>query len=145
MTKRSILCLVMAIFMVFTLVGCSKGVQIATDLGGFHVIHASFMDSYDTMNASSGNTLLVVRMTADTEFDETRFKSHFAAEDGSSAIKAAVGGTEYACKAVAYQGKANSEKIEYVLVFEVASAATTYTSFALTPPNQPPVTIEVNK
>ena len=48
------------------------------------IVQTLLMNPYHTMQAKEGETLLVVRMKADGEFDESRFKSYFSAEDGSS-------------------------------------------------------------
>lgn len=144
MKKRALTLLTMALIVLMALTGCSKGPKLQTDLGSFTVIHASLMDTYDTMNARSGEKLLVVRMQADAAFDETRFKSYFSAEDGSSAAKVQLDGAEYACVAVAYQGKASDKDVEYVLVFQVP-AATAATSFQLQAPSQAAITVEIQK
>ncbi len=142
MKKRVLTLLTMALIVLMALTGCSKGPKLQTDLGSFTVIHASLMDTYHTMNAKSGEKLLVVRMEADDDFDETRFKSYFSAEDGSSSAKVQLDGVEYACVAVAYQGKASDKDVEYVLVFQVPSS-TAATSFQLQAPSQAAITVEI--
>ena len=106
MNKRILILSALALTLLMVLCGCSGGTNFPTDLGTFKVIHATTMDTYSTMNAQTGQTLLVVRMTMDLGFDETRFKNYFAAEDESSVAKATIGGGEYNCTAVAYQGLA---------------------------------------
>ncbi len=145
MNKRILILSALALTLLMVLCGCSGGTNFPTDLGTFKVIHATTMDTYSTMNAQTGQTLLVVRMTMDLGFDETRFKNYFAAEDESSVAKATIGGGEYNCTAVAYQGLASEDKVEYVLVFAVAKSATEdMTEFQLAAPNQQPVSIKLS-
>jgi hypothetical protein len=145
--NRRFLALAMVLLSAFLILsGCSGGVNLPTDLGAFKVIHASTMDTYSTLSAAAGETLLVVRMTNAGGFDETRFKSHFAADDQSSVAKVTIGGAEYNCTVVAYQGLPDKDAVEYVLVFPVPKAAVAdIASFSLTAPNKEPVTIKMSK
>jgi basic membrane lipoprotein Med (substrate-binding protein (PBP1-ABC) superfamily) len=146
MKKRFLILTAVALAAVMAIVGCSSGVNLDTDLGTFKVIHASTMDTYSTLNAASGETLLVVRMTVVGSFDETRFKSHFAAEDKSSVAKVKFGAGEYNCIAVAYQGLPDKDKVEYVLVFSVPkTSAASVETFSLAAPNKAPVSIKLAK
>ncbi len=146
MNKRILILSALVLSLLMFFCGCSSGTSFATDLGTFKVIHASSMDTYGTMNAQSGETLLIVRMTMKQGFDESRFKSHFAASDESSVAKATFGSNEYNCTAVAYQGLADEDEVEYVLVFPVAkSAVENAAEFQLTAPNHEPVTIKLAK
>jgi len=146
MKKRLLIFSVLLLAAAMVLVGCKGGTNLDTDLGTFKVIHASTMDTYSTLNAANGETLLVLRMTMEDGFDETRFKSYFAAEDGSSLAKVNVNGSDYNCIAVAYQGLPNEKTVEYVLVFSVPkSAVQNVGSFQLTAPNKPPVAVKMTK
>ena len=146
MNKRILILSTLALAMLMVICGCSGGTSFSTDLGTFKVIHATTMGTYSTMNAQSGETLLIVRMTMKQGFDETRFKSYFAAADESSVAKVAIAGSEFNCTAVAYQGLPDEDEVEYVLVFPVAaSAAQNATEFQLTAPNHEPVTIKLSE
>ncbi len=146
MRKRLLVLTALVLVAAIALAGCKAGVSLETDLGTFRVIHATTMDTYSTLNAATGETLLILRMTMDDGFDETRFKSYFAAADGSSAAKVNINGGEYTCKAVAYQGVAGKTTVEYVLIFSVPkSAVANLTSFKLTAPNRQPVTVSMSK
>lgn len=138
----TVMCLVSAMLL---LTGCSKGVAFHTDLGEFHIVQTLLMNPYGTMQAKEGETLLVVRMKADAGFDESRFKSYFSAEDGSSVTVANVNGVDYNCVAVATQGKASSNSVEHTLVFQVPADTAAGTSITITAPNQQPVSVKIDK
>ena len=145
MKKKFLLTIMCLLSAMLVLTGCSKGVAFHTDLGEFHIVQTLLMNPYHTMQAKEGETLLVVRMKADGEFDESRFKSYFSAEDGSSVAVANINGVDYNCVAVAVQGKASSESVEHVLVFQVPADTAVGTSITITAPNQQPVTVKIDK
>lgn len=145
MKKKFLLTIMCLLSAMLVLSGCSKGVAFQTDLGGFHIIRTQLMNPYDTMQAKEGETLLVVRMTADGEFDESRFKSYFSAEDGSSVAVANVNGVDYNCVAVAVQGKASSNSVEHVLVFQVPADTAAGITITITAPNQQPVSVKIDQ
>ena len=146
MKRRLLILTAVVLVAAMALTGCKAGTKLETDLGTFQVIYASTMDTYSTLNAATGETLLVLRMTMDDGFDETRFKSYFAAEDGSSVAKVNINGGEYSCKSVAYQGVPGKNNVEYVLIFSLPkSAVQNLASFQLTVPNKGAVTIKISK
>ena len=100
------------------------------------------VDTYDTLQAESGQKLCIIAMKPNDAIQEDKYKSYFCSDDGSSVAKITIAGTEYNCMAVAVQGMPNDKSVEYTLVFEVPESASTAGSLSLTAPNLTPVEIK---
>ncbi len=142
MKKRFYAVVSLLLCTLFVITGCSSKATLSTDIGTFSVARVSMLDSYDTLKADSGQKICVVAMRAKDAIDETRYKSYFCADDGSSVATATIAGAEYPCVAVAYQGAPRSPTVEYVLVFKVADSAAGATEMTLTVPNHDPVVFQ---
>ncbi len=141
MKKRMILA-VLAILALGILSGCTAKAQLPTEIGSFAVVDVSMVDTYDTLQADSGQKLCIIAMKPNDAIQEDKYKSYFCSDDGSSVAKITIQGTEYNCMAVAVQGKPSDKSVEFTLVFEVPASAEEAGSLSLTAPNLTPVEIK---
>lgn len=127
------------------LTGCqgTKAV-VETDLTTFNVNKLEYNTSYgDGLQASAGNKLLVVLMTAAEAFDESKYKSYFQPEDGEAeGVKLHADGQAYECMAVGVKGKENDTDVQYVLVFDVPESVQKAKLITLEIPNRGEVAIK---
>lgn len=142
MKKRFAQIMSIAVLAIAMLSGCGAKAQLPTEIGSFAVVDVSFVDSYDTLQADSGQKLCIIAMKPNDAIQEDKYKSYFCSDDGASVAKISVAGAEYNCMAVAVQGKPSGKSVEYTLVFEVSEAAATAGSLSLTAPNLSPVDIK---
>lgn len=142
MKKRILQILSIAVLAIVALSGCGAKAQLPTEIGSFAVVDVSFVDTYDTLQANSGQKLCIIAMKPNDAIQEDKYKSYFCSDDGSSVAKVTVAGTEYNCMAVAVQGKPNDKSVEFTLVFAVAESAEATGSLTLTAPNLAPVEIK---
>lgn len=128
MTKRTLLLLVCILLLSVSMLGCSSGTEIETELGTFTAKRVKVYDNYGEKAAPAGEKIVVVVLDAPTDFDESQYKSYFCGEDSKAEIK--VGNNTYACDSVAVQGEKGSSQVEYGIVFLVPeSDASTNVSF----------------
>lgn len=142
MKKRMIQLMALALVALGVVSGCSAKAQLPTEIGSFAVVDVSMVDTYDTLQAESGQKLCIIAMKPNDAIQEDKYKSYFCSDDGSSVAKITISGTEYNCMAVAVQGMPNDKSVEYTLVFEVPESASTAGSLSLTAPNLTPVEIK---
>lgn len=138
-----------ALAVMILLAGCG-GVDavLTTDLTTFDVVGLEYYSEYNSIYggdlvATEDNRMLVVTMTAQSEFDETSFKSYFCADNGSSVARLFVDQTEvYDCIAVGYQEGSDENTILYVLVFDVPSTVQKAKLIVLEAPGHPHVALK---
>ena len=128
MKKRMIQLIALALVALGVVSGCSAKAQLPTEIGSFAVVDVSMVDTYDTLQAESGQKLCIIAMKPNDAIQEDKYKSYFC--------------SEYNCMAVAVQGMPNDKSVEYTLVFEVPESASTAGSLSLTAPNLTPVEIK---
>ena len=123
-----------AVLAIAMLSGCGAKAQLPTEIGSFAVVDVSFVDSYDTLHADSGQKLCIIAMKPNDAIQEDKYKSYFCSDDGASVAKISVAG--------AVQGKPSGKSVEYTLVFEVSEAAVSAGSLSLIAPNLSPVDVK---
>ena len=134
MKKRMIQLMALALVALGVVSGCSAKAQLPTEIGSFAVVDVSMVDTYDTLQAESGQKLCIIAMKPNDAIQEDKYKSYFCSDDGSSVARITI--------AVAVQGMPNDKSVEYTLVFEVPESASTAGSLSLTAPNLTPVEIK---
>lgn len=148
--QKKVIPFALAAMAMLLLAGCG-GVEavINTDLTTFDVVGMDYYEEYSSVYGGSlvaegeENRILVVTMTAQTEFDETSFKSYFCADNGSSVARVYVDELDsYDCIAVAYQEGSTEDEIYYALAFQVPAAVQKAKLITLEAPNYPQVALK---
>ena len=103
MKKRMIQLMALALVALGVVSGCSAKAQLPTEIGSFAVVDVSMVDTYDTLQAESGQKLCIIAMKPNDAIQEDKYKSYFCSDDGSSVARITIAGTEYNCMAVAVQ------------------------------------------